>query len=90
MDELKPNGSAQRLGTALQAVIREANNGLETRVTGIETRVTGIETRVTGIETRVTGIETRVTGIEEVLKQHGYSLERIEKALTHRGHLSDR
>ena len=43
MDEVKPNGSALQLGTALQAVIKEANNGLETRVAGIETRVTGIE-----------------------------------------------
>ena len=68
MDELKPNGSALQLGTALQAVIREVNNGLETRVAGIE---------------------TRVVGIEEALRQHGYSLERIEKALAPRGHLQE-
>ena len=59
MDELKPNGSALQLGTALRAVIEEANNGLG----------------------------TRVAGIEEVLKEHGHSLERIEKALGPRGHL---
>ena len=82
MEELKPNGSALQLGTALQAVIREVNNGLETRVAGIETRVAGIETRVIGIE-------TRVIGIDEALRQHGYSLERIEKALAPRGHLQE-
>jgi len=44
--------------------VRDAVDGLGTRMDGLETRMDGLETRMDGLDTRMGGLDTRMDGLD--------------------------